>query len=90
MDTARTTEAQPSGELVLERYRLKRRLGAGGFGTVWLAHDERLDRDVAVKVLRPELADDADVRARFRAEARAAGGLRHPGIAAVFDFAEQD
>ena len=74
--------------LLAGRYRLVTRIGAGGNGEVWRARDERLDRDVAVKVLRPELADDEDVRARFRAEARAAGGLRHPGIAAVFDFAE--
>ena len=76
--------------LLAGRYRLVARIGTGGNGEVWRAHDERLDRDVAVKVLRPELADDEDVRARFRAEARHAGGLRHPGIAAVFDFAEGD
>ncbi len=76
--------------LLAGRYRLLSRLGSGGHGEVWRARDERLDRDVAVKVLRPELADDEDVRARFRAEARAAGGLRSPGIAAVFDFAEDD
>ena len=76
--------------LLAGRYRLVARIGAGGNGEVWRARDERLDRDVAVKVLRPELADDEDVRARFRAEARHAGGLRHPGIAAVFDFAEGD
>ena len=76
--------------LLAGRYRLVARLGTGGNGEVWHARDERLDRDVAVKVLRPELADDEDVRARFRAEARHAGGLRHPGIATVFDFAEDD
>ena len=76
--------------LLADRYRLVARVGTGGNGEVWRARDERLDRDVAVKVLRPELADDDDVRARFRAEARHAGGLRHPGIAAVFDFAEDD
>ncbi|CAA9322225.1 MAG: Serine/threonine-protein kinase PknA, partial [uncultured Frankineae bacterium] len=76
--------------LLAGRYRLVTRLGSGGNGEVWRAHDERLDREVAVKLLRPELADDDDVRARFRAEARHAGGLRHPGIAAVFDFAEDD
>ena len=76
--------------LLADRYRLVARLGTGGNGEVWHARDERLDRDVAVKVLPPELADDDDVRARFRAEARHAGGLRHPGIAAVFDFAEDD
>lgn len=76
--------------LLADRYRLVARLGTGGNGEVWHARDERLDRDVAVKVLQPELADDEDVRARLRAEARHAGRLRHPGIAAVFDFAEGD
>ena len=76
--------------LLADRYRLVRLLGSGANGEVWRARDERLDRDVAVKVLRPELADDEEVRARFRAEARHAGGLRSPGIAAVFDFAERD
>jgi serine/threonine-protein kinase len=76
--------------LLAGRYRLVRLLGSGANGEVWRARDERLDRDVAVKVLRPELADDEEVRARFRAEARHAGGLRSPGIAAVFDFAERD
>ena len=76
--------------LLAGRYRLVRLLGSGAHGEVWRARDERLDRDVAVKVLRPELADDEEVRARFRAEARHAGRLRSPGIAAVFDFAERD
>ena len=73
--------------LLAGRYRLATRLGTGGNGEVWRARDERLDRDVAVKVLRPELADDEDVRARFRAEARSAGGLHHPGIAGQQVFA---
>jgi serine/threonine-protein kinase len=64
--------------LLAGRYRLVRLLGSGANGEVWRARDERLDRDVAVKVLRPELADDEEVRARFRAEARHAGGLRSP------------
>ena len=59
-------------------------IGAGGMGEVYLAHDPRLDRNVALKVLRRSSAD-ADRVARFSREARAAGALNHPNIVAVFD-----
>ena len=70
----------------LGRYRLLEEVGAGGMGVVYRAHDERLDRDVAVKVL-PEgrLADDT-ARKRFRAEAKHLSRLNHPNIATVHDF----
>ena len=54
------------------------------------AHDELLDRRVALKLLRPELADDAVFRDRFRAEARAAAALSHPGLATLYDYGEED
>ncbi|CAA9351683.1 MAG: Serine/threonine-protein kinase PknA, partial [uncultured Frankineae bacterium] len=76
--------------LLAGRYQLASRLAAGGMGEVWRARDLLLDRDVAVKTLRAELADDDDVRARFRAEARHAGRLSSPGIASVYDFGEAD
>ena len=76
--------------LLAGRYRLSSRLAAGAMGEVWRARDLLLDRDVAVKTLRPELADDPVVRQRFRAEARSAGRLAHPGIAAVYDVGEDD
>ena len=57
-------------------------------GEVWSARDTVLDRPVAVKVLKPEYADDALFRTRFETEARHAASLHHPGIAAVFDFGE--
>ena len=55
-------------------------------GEVWSARDTVLDRPVAVKVLKPEYADDALFRTRFETEARHAAALHHPGIAAVFDY----
>jgi eukaryotic-like serine/threonine-protein kinase len=67
------------------RYRLEHRLAAGGMGEVWQATDLTLDRAVAVKLLHPHLADDPDVAARFRREARAAARLDHPGIVPVYD-----
>ncbi len=77
---------QPSGLLVLDRYRLHRPLGAGGFGTVWMARDERLERDVAVKVL----ARERIVGGRFEREARAAARLTHPGIVTLYEAAVDD
>ena len=70
------------------RYRLTERLAFGGMGEVWSGLDEVLGRAVAVKILRPELARDDAFRRRFREEARTAGGLSHPGIAAVYDYGE--
>ncbi|MDQ1295278.1 MAG: eukaryotic-like serine/threonine-protein kinase [Actinomycetota bacterium] len=70
------------------RYVLTERLAFGGMGEVWRGTDDVLGRTVAVKILRPELADDNAFRRRFRAEARTAGGLSHPGIAAVYDYGE--
>lgn len=68
------------------RYRLLERIGAGGMGEVWKAHDGRLDRVVAVKMLlRSALSNDAG-RERFRREALTLSRLSHAGIATVFDF----
>jgi serine/threonine protein kinase len=70
-----------------DRYRLARRLGAGGMASVWLARDERLHRDVAVKVLSDVLAGDEEYIARFEREARVAAGLNHANLVTIFDFA---
>lgn len=70
------------------RYELGERIGSGGMGTVFRAHDTLLDRPVAVKLLRA--SDDEVHRARLRAEARFAAGLQHPGIVRVFDYGEED
>src|SRR6516165_3278415 len=73
------------GVLLGGRYRLGTRLGHGGMAEVYEGLDERLDRAVAVKVLRPDLAADQGFRRRFEAEARATARLSHPNIVAVYD-----
>jgi eukaryotic-like serine/threonine-protein kinase len=70
------------------RYRLDGRIATGGMGEVWRATDTVLGREVAVKVLKPEYADDPGFRSRFQAEARHAASLHHPGVAAIFDAGE--
>lgn len=72
-------------ELVLDRYRLIERLAVGGSAEVWRAHDEQLDRQVAVKRLHPHLLPDEASRKRLAAEARAAAGLSHPVVVGVYD-----
>jgi serine/threonine-protein kinase len=76
------------GQVLAGRYQLARRIAIGGMGEVWEAADTRLDRQVAVKVLRPELSGDAEFRQRFHTEARMTASLNHPGIAAVHDYGE--
>jgi Protein kinase domain len=78
-------------EVILgSRYRLTGQLGAGGMGVVWRAHDLVLDREVAVKVLAPQFARDADSRRRILTEARAAARLTHPHVASVYDYGYGD
>jgi eukaryotic-like serine/threonine-protein kinase len=67
-------------------YEIKSSLGVGGMGEVYRARDSRLNRDVAIKVLREEGACSADRRSRFEREARAVAALNHPNIVAVYDF----
>ena len=74
----------------LKHYRVEEILGKGGMGVVYRAHDTKLQRDVALKVLPEGLTEDAGRKARFLREARAAGGLNHPAIAQVYDVDEAD
>jgi predicted Ser/Thr protein kinase len=71
------------------RYKLGEMIGTGGMADVYVAEDTRLARQVAVKVLRSDLARDPSFVARFRKEALAAAGLNHPGIVAVYDSGEE-
>ncbi|MDQ3487884.1 MAG: serine/threonine protein kinase [Acidobacteriota bacterium] len=69
-------------------YRIVDKVGEGGMGEVYRARDTRLERDVAIKILPPQLAHDADRRARFEREARAVAALSHPNILAIHDVGE--
>ena len=71
-------------------YALEGELGHGGFAFVFAARDRQLDRDVAVKVLRPELADMPDLRMRFRREAEAVARLRHPHLLPIYSVGEEE
>jgi serine/threonine-protein kinase len=71
-----------------ERYRIGQMIGRGGMAEVYEGHDLRLDRRVAVKILRPDLAQDPTFHQRFRREAHAAASLNHPNIVAVYDTGE--
>ena len=77
-----------SDYLLADRYRLTDRIAAGGMGEVWRGEDDLLNRSVAVKLLPTGRAGDEAFLARFRAEARYAASLSHPGIARVYDYGE--
>src|SRR5688500_14159703 len=78
--------AESPSPLLAGRYRLEQRLGRGGMGEVWAAHDNVLDRAVAVKLLRDDRAtQDPTLRARFVSEARASARFHHPNVVDVFD-----
>ncbi|MGA9967521.1 MAG: protein kinase [Terriglobales bacterium] len=75
---------------VLGHYRVIEKIGSGGMGEVYRASDERLGRDVALKILKPSLAHDQDRLRRFEQEARAAAALSHPNIVAIYDIGMHD
>lgn len=77
-------------QATLSHYRILEEIGAGGMGVVYRAHDDRLDRDVALKVLPPGTLSDEAARRRFHKEALTLSRLSHPNIATVFDFDTQE
>jgi eukaryotic-like serine/threonine-protein kinase len=85
-DPTQPLPGAPGARLILARYRMERRLGAGGFGVVWLAWDEKLEREVAVKVIPRE----RDAGERVEREARAAARLNHPGIVGIYELASDE
>jgi len=78
------------GDLIQSRYRLTRLLGTGASGTVWAARNELIDRDVALKVMRPEVAEDAVALQRFFNEAKASGRVRSPSIVEILDLGQAE
>ena len=87
---ASQTVVLTAGARLLERYVIIGNLGAGGMGVVYRARDEKLDRDVAIKMLQRGLLTSDEARSRFRREAQALAKLNHAHIAAVHDVIEQD
>lgn len=78
------------GQKINDRYQIIRSIGEGGMANVYLAHDMILDRDVAVKILRGDLADDEKFVRRFQREAIAASSLSHPNIVEMYDVGEDN
>jgi len=74
----------------LGRYRIVRLLGQGGMGQVYLADDDRLRRQIAIKVLPPHLVSDPERRRRFAREAQAIAALNHPNIVTIYSIEESD
>src|SRR6185312_1961908 len=78
------------GDLIQSRYRLIRPLGSGASGSVWAARNELIDRDVALKIMRPDVAEDAVALQRFFNEAKASGRVRSPSIVEILDLGQAE
>lgn len=79
-----------SGDLIQSRYRLNRLLGSGASGSVWAAKNELIDRDVALKIMRPDVAEDAIALQRFFNEAKASGRVRSSSIVEILDLGQAE
>src|SRR5258706_9005410 len=80
----------PVGAVIAERYEIRALIGEGGMGTVYRALDRELDEEVALKVLRAELAATPDALVRFRREVKLARRVTHPNIARTYDLGEHN
>ncbi|HKD18029.1 MAG TPA: serine/threonine-protein kinase, partial [Thermoanaerobaculia bacterium] len=80
----------PAGLEIGRRYRVKSLLGIGGMGAVYLVHDKDLDRDVALKLIRSDIAEDPDTLERFKREIQLSSRVTHPNVLRVFDLGESD
>src|SRR5437667_6429005 len=87
LEEASTLQAAPAQ---VGSYKILHRLGAGGMGEVYRAHDAKLGRDVAIKMLARAFADDPERVSRLRREARTLAALNHPNLAAIYDLLEAD
>ena len=75
---------------IIDRYEIRREIGRGGMATVYLAHDPRVERDVAIKVLPSQFLHDPKFRGRFQQEAQAIAALEHSAIVPIYDFGEYE
>lgn len=80
----------PAGHVLKQRYEIVRHLGSGGFGAVYLAHDQVLQREVALKIPRQKAIASPESLDRFLSEARIAARISHPAIVKVYDFGVED
>ncbi len=80
-----TTEVPLTGQ-VIRGYELREQVGAGGFGAVYLAYQAAVDREVAIKIIRPKFANHPDFIRRFEAEAHLIARLEHPHIVPLYDY----
>ncbi|MFN8580001.1 MAG: serine/threonine-protein kinase [Gemmatimonadaceae bacterium] len=88
--TSPSSEQADLAAILAGQYEIRREVGRGGMGIVYLAHDLKLDRDVAIKTLPPHLADSPEVRERFLREARTAAALTHPNVVPIHRADEID
>ncbi len=78
------------GKFVADRYEILAKAGAGGMSDVYKAKDHVLGRFVAIKVLKPEFAEDVNFVTKFRTEAQSAAGLEHPNIVNIYDVGSEE